>query len=51
MDNQQGPTISTENSAQSYVTAWMRKEFGGEWMHICVWLSCFAGHLKLSQHC
>ena len=25
--------------------------FGGEWIHVYVWLSPFAVHLKLSQHC
>ena len=25
--------------------------FGGEWLHIYVWLSPLAAHLKLSQHC
>ena len=34
----------------SYVAAWMGGEFGGEWIHVCVWLSLFAVHLKLSQH-
>ena len=42
---------STGNSAQRYVAAWTGGEFGGEWMHVCVWLSPFAVHLKLSQHC
>ena len=42
---------STENSAQCYVAAWTGGEFGGEWIHVCVWLSPFAVHLKLSQHC
>ena len=23
----------------------------GEWIHVCVWQSPFAVHLKLSQHC
>ena len=45
------PLYSTWNSAQCYVTAWMGKEFGGEWIHIYVWLGLFAVHLKLSQHC
>ena len=27
------------------------KPLGGEWIHVCVWLSPFAVHLKLSQHC
>ena len=40
---------STGNSAQCYVAAWM--EFGGEWIHVHVWLSPFTVHQKLSQHC
>ena len=47
MDNQ-GPTW---NYAQCYMAAWLRGEFGGEWIHVYVWLSPFAVHLKLSQHC
>ena len=42
---------STENSAQCYMAAWTGGEFGGEWIHVHVWLSPFAVHLKLSQHC
>ena len=42
---------STQNSAQRYVAAWMGGEFGEAWMHAYVWLSPFAVHLKLSQHC
>ena len=34
-----------------YRAAWMGGESGGEWIHIYVWLSPFAVHLKLSQHC
>ena len=41
---------STRSSAQCYVAAWMRGEFGGECLHIYVWLSSIATHLKLSQH-
>ena len=40
---------STGNSAQCYAVAWMGGEFGEEWIH--GWLSPFALHLKLSQHC
>ena len=40
---------STGNSAQCYVAAWMGGEFGGEWIHVYVWLSPFAVQLKLSQ--
>ena len=36
------------NSAQRCVAAWMEGEFGGEWIHVYVWLSPFAVHLKLS---
>ena len=42
---------STWNSAQCYVVAWTGGEFGGEWVHVYEWLSPFAVHLKLSQHC
>ena len=38
---------STRNSAQCCVAAWMGREFGGEWIHVYVWLSPFAVHLKL----
>ena len=41
---------STGNSVQYYVTAWMGGEFGGEWIQVYVWLSCFVIHLKLSQY-
>ena len=41
---------STLNSAQCYVAAWMRGEFGGEWIHVYAWLSPFTVHLKLLQH-
>ena len=39
---------STWNSAQCYVAAWMGGEFGGGWVHVYVWLSPFAVHLKQS---
>ena len=42
---------SIGNSAQCYVVAWMGGEFGGEWIHVNVWLSPFAVHLKWSQRC
>ena len=45
------PLSSTGNSARCYVAAWMGGEFGGEWIHVCVRLSPFAVHLKLSGHC
>ena len=42
---------STRNSAQCHVAAWMGGEFGGEWIHVYVWLSPFPVHLKPSQYC
>ena len=52
LENQQGPIpYSTWDSAQRYVAAWMGGDFGGEWIHVYVWLSPFPVHLKLSQHC
>ena len=36
---------------QCYAAAWMGVGFGGEWVHVYVWLSHFIFHLKLSQHC
>ena len=42
---------NTGNSVQCYVAAWMGGGFEGEWIHIFVWLSPFAVHLNLSQHC
>ena len=42
---------STWDFAQCYLAAWLGGEVGGEWAHIYVWLSSFAGYMKLSQHC
>ena len=39
------------NSVQGHVAGWMGVEFGGEWIHVYVWLSPFAIHLEHSQHC
>ena len=41
---------STGNVAQYHMAAWMGGEFGGEWLHVCVWPSPSAIHLKLLQH-
>ena len=40
---------NTRNSAQGFVAAWMGGQFGGEWIHVYVWLSPFTVHLKLSR--
>ena len=45
-----GLLYSPGDSAQCYVAAWVGGEFGGEWIHVCVWLSPFAVHLKLSHY-
>ena len=42
---------STGNSAPCYGAAWVGGEFGGEWIHLYVWLNLFAVHWKLPQHC
>ena len=33
-----------------YVPAWIGGGSGGEWIHVYVWLSPFAVHLKLPPH-
>ena len=35
-------------SVWCYAAAWMGGEFGGEWIHVYLWLSPFTVHLKLS---
>ena len=40
---------SAGTSAQCHIAAWIGGEFGGEWMHVYVWMSPFIVHLKLSQ--
>ena len=45
------PAYSAGSSAQCYVAAWMRGDFGGEWIRVHAQLSPFAFHLKLSQQC
>ena len=49
--NKKDLLYSIWNSIQCYVAAWMGQEFGGEWIHVYVWLSPFSVSLKLSQHC
>ena len=49
MDNKQG--LSTWNSAQCDVAAWIGQRFGGEWIHVYGWLSPLIVHLHLLQHC
>ena len=35
----------------AWLATWMGGEFGEEQIHVYVWLSPFAVHLKPSQHC
>ena len=42
---------TVQETAQGYVAVLMGGEFGGEWIIVYVWLSPFAVHLKLLQHC
>ena len=44
------PLYSTGSSAQCYVAVWKGAGFGGEWIHVYVWLRPFSVHLTLSQH-
>ena len=49
MDNQQGPSVQHREFSM-FCPAWMGGEFGGEWIHVYVWLNPFTVHLKLPQH-
>ena len=51
MKSQQVPTAEHGKSAQRGVAAWTGGEPGGEWIHLSVWLSPSAVHLKPSQRC
>ena len=42
---------STWNLVQCYTAACTGGESGGEWLHVCVWLSPFPVHMRVSQHC
>ena len=42
---------SAGDSAQCYMASRMGEVFGGEWIHVYVWLRPFAVHLNLSQRC
>ena len=45
-------TISTSKDHMEIAhTAWMGGAFGGEWIHVCAWLSPFAVHPTQSRHC
>ena len=48
--NKEDLLYSTWSSTQFYVAARMGGGFGGEWIHVSVWLSPCAVHLKPPQH-
>lgn len=43
--------LHAQETLLSVVAAWMGREHGEEWILVYAWLSSFAVHLKLSQHC
>ena len=49
--NDKALLYSTGNSAHCCVAAWIVRQFGGESIHVYVWLSLFTVRLKLSQYC
>ena len=49
MDNQQGPTVGILLSV-TWQPGWERY-LGENGLHVYVWVSPFAFHLKLSRHC
>ena len=51
VDNQQDPTVQHMELCSMLCGSLDGRKFGGEWIHVYVWLSPFAVHLKLSQHC
>ena len=52
MNNQQGPIVQHMElystwDVQCCVAVWMGGKFGGEWIHVYIWLSPFVVQLKL----
>ena len=50
MENQQGPDGQHRELCSMSRGTWMGGESGGEWVHVYVWLSPPAVHLKPSPH-
>ena len=44
-------TVNNWVSIKINIFTWMGEQFRGECIHVYVWLSSFAVHLKLPQHC
>ena len=51
MDHQEGPTVGHRELCSILGGSLEGRGIWGEWIHVYVWLSSFAVHLKLSQHC
>ena len=51
MDNQQGPSVQKMEFCSMLCGSLDGRKFGRGWIHVYVWLSPFAVHLKLSQCC
>ena len=49
-ENQQGPAGQRRELCSMSCGSLDGEEFGADWIHVYVWLSPFAVHLKLSQH-
>ena len=48
MDNQQGPTVQHRELCSVLCGSLDGGEFEGEWIQVCIWLSPFTVHLKLT---
>ena len=51
MDSQQGPAVQHRELCSVLCSSLDGRGVWGEWIHVYVRLSPFAGHLKLSQRC
>ena len=51
VDKQQEPTVQQRELCSMYEVAWTGGKFGGEWIHVYLWLNPYAVYLQLSQHC
>ena len=55
IQEKEGPWLYSEAKALIlkvvWQPGWMGGEFGGDWIHVYIWLSPFVVHLKPSQHC
>ena len=47
MDNQEKPIVQRMELCSMLCSSLGGRRFGGEWIHVCVWLGPFTVHLKL----